>query len=164
MTRLLVVTGSRALNDTLVARAWALRELAARIFADDAAIVVHGQCKGSPDDWADELAKLARITRIAWPIDGGPLVFVPVQSFGWHVRDLRDSASYPYQGPKPRNAAMIRWAADQRDASHVVRVLALRAPWATTHGTEHTATVARRAGLDVVELVCPPECGPTDGR
>lgn len=175
MTRLLVVTGSRSLDATLAAKTWALRELAARIFAGDVDVVVHGACRHSPDDWADHLAHslpswgtIAHVIR--WPLPSSRVVDHCAEGAGpykivkGHFVRLRDHDRYPYTTPLERNAAMIRWAADQRDAGHVVRVLGLRTPWATTGGTAATLRHAQRAGLDVVELVCPPECGPTEGR
>lgn len=45
-----------------------------------------------------------------------------------------------------------------------VRVLALTAPWAKTHGTEHTVARAREAGLVVEVRACPAELGPREVR
>lgn len=168
--RLLVVTGSRALNDTRASKTWALRILAEHVFAGDVDVVVTGACRRSPDDWADHLANsrtswgtVAHVIR--WPVPGGSLTDHcdeggPYKVVRGHFVRLRDADRYPYTTPLERNAAMIRWAADQRDAGHVVRVLGLRAPWATTGGTAATLRHAQRAGLDAVEYVCPREFGP----
>lgn len=168
--RLLVVTGSRALADTRAAKRWALHILAEHLFAGDVDVVVTGACRRSPDDWADHLANSRTswgtvVQVIRWPLPGGSLTDHcdeggPYKIVKGHFVRLRDADRYPYTTPLERNAAMVRWAADQRAVGHVVRVLGLRAPWAATRGTEHTLTQARKAGLDAVECVCPRELGP----
>lgn len=163
---LLVVAGARALDVSPAARLWAMRELAARVFDGRTTTVVQGRCAKSPDEWADELAKLARLTRVAWPIDGGPQVLYPVQLFGWHVRGLRDAARYPYCGPIPRNEAMARWAGDQLRAGHDVTAVTLRCDWPAADGRRTNGTVRARdylvtqLGADrVTDLVCPLSLG-----
>ena len=165
--RILVVAGARALDVSPAARLWAMRELAARVLSGRYTTVVQGRCAKSPDEWADELAKLGRLVRIAWPIDGGPLVSIPVQPFGWHVRDLRDAARYPYQGPLPRNEAMALWAGDQRRAGHDVDAVTLRCDWPAADGRRTNGTgrardylVAQLGADRVTDLVCPLEYGP----
>lgn len=123
-----------------------------------------GACPKSPD----ELAKLARLVRIAWPRDGGPQVFIPVQPFGWHARDLRDADRYPYQGPLQRNEAMALWAGDQLRAGRDVDAVTLRCDWplkdgerktlGTTHARDHLVT--QLGAARVTDLVCPREFGP----
>lgn len=163
--RVLVVAGARALQDTPGARRWSLTQLTTAADELGADVVVHGGCAG-PDLWADELAKMALLTRVVWPHSAAPHVLAYVDG-AWRSKELRDAELYRYQGPLPRNAAMARWAAAQAIAGHRVVAVILRAPWSRTHGSEHARDQLRKriGDVNVADLVCPGERGPkNDGE
>lgn len=159
--RILVVAGSRALQDTPGARRWSLAQLTMAIDELGADAVVHGGCAG-PDLWADELAKMALLMRIVWPHSATPHVLAHTDGVGWRSKELRDAELYPYHGPLPRNATMARWAAAQAVANHRVAAVVLRAPWSRTRGSEHARDQLRKriGEVNVADLVCSPEHGP----
>lgn len=165
--RILVVAGSRALARTPAARLWALAEIIAAMRTHSADTVCHGACIGSPDEWSSDLARMARIGTVAWPLSPNRArVWAP----GVAPRNLLDGDRYPYDGPHPRNAAMARWAGDRLRVGDDVRALTLRCPWPmadgrTTQGTAHArGELVRALGAErVTDLVCPRELGPTAG-
>lgn len=163
--RILVVAGARALSRTSAARLWALAEIATAMHAHRVTAVCHGACLASPDEWTGDLARLARVTIIGWPLTVNKArIWTP----GTVPRDLRDGDRYTYEGPHPRNAAMARWAGDRLRAGDDVRGLTLRCDWPmtdgrATQGTAHARSeLVRALGAErVVDLVCPREFGPT---
>jgi len=160
--RLLLVTGSRALADTAEAEEWAKRQL--RDFAAHAwwgkrpTIVVAGDAAG-PDTHAIDYARLLRIDYAQWCLDGW-IDGTRVHPW-WTERNSRPPAR---QWPLERNARMVASVAERAAEGDSVRVLALTAPWAKTHGTEHTVARAREAGLVIEARACPAELGPDEAR
>lgn len=154
--RILVVTGSRALDVDDRPRRWARRLVAH--WMTEVALVVHGGARG-PDLYADSLAAYLFLPRVVFPLvaPGRPLTRA-----GNRARATRDADRYAYdvRDPLTRTAAMVRWAADRAAEGHDVTVLGLRAPWAITRGTAHTLTLAREAELHVVEHEPPEEAWP----
>lgn len=165
--RILVVAGARALSRTPAARLWALAAIARVMHDLRATAVCHGACPDSPDTWADDLAKTAHVTRVRWPIDGGPHILWQ-RDGACGSRPIAHAELYTYEGPHPRNATMARWAGHELTVEHHdVCALTLRCPWPmtdgrTTHGTAHARNELVRAigAARVVDLVCPRELGP----
>lgn len=152
--RILLVTGSRALNDTPAAKQWAHRKLAAALDYWEPTLLVHGGCAKSPDAWAGALASCRAHVYYA----DGRLVEIDRS----RVATLLGAWTIDNERPHPllRNERMVR-AVSATDALSVY-VLALTAPWAKTHGTEHTVARAREAGLVVEVRACPAELGPRE--
>jgi len=154
---ILLVCGSRALTERPEAEAWAREILWQTILAlprvespHAASVVVVGDASG-PDAWALDIAgqtACARWCRYAldgyrYKTDGVPM--------SWSAMPALPVAK---AWPLVRNAVMVREVAGlARDFGDVVRVIGLVSPWATTHGTEHTLGLARRAGLPVERWV-----------
>lgn len=158
--RVLLVTGSRALAKTPAARQWACARLCehfAWLLDGPDPLVIHGGCRGSPDAWSGDLAGALDLRQRVYLANGRMEVYQ-----GRRQTEACVWSTSPGT-PLDRNRYMVETVARKLQGLPL-RVLALRASWATTHGTEHTITLARGAGLDVVELVCPPELGPTEGR
>lgn len=167
-TRILVVTGARALDVHGPSRAWARRLVAHWMTiaseAGEVGLVVHGDARG-PDSWADYLALWLNLPRIVFSLvrPGAPVLWD-----GQRTRPARDAERYRYdwRDPLSRNAAMIRWAADRRAESHDVSVLALTAPWSPTGGTRATMARALEYELPVIHHDAPdwtwPECDERD--
>lgn len=172
--RILVVAGARALLRTPEARVWSLAQIATAMHTHRADVIVHGACKGSPDEWADELARQALLSRVRFPVGEAPTIIVhrdhaPV----WAARPIAHAKIYVRSTPLDRNAAMALWA------SHVTvaaagdfRALTLRCDWPLRDGeraTQGTATardrlVAALGAARVTDLVCPRELGPEVSR
>lgn len=158
MTRVLLVTGARSLADDPAAEAWARGLIAEALAGVDLLIV--GDAPG-PDAWAWKRAGLTygRTTCHQY-LTRGSFAGGVVKRDG---RTCVDAHRWAPRGtsthPLDRNAAMVRDIAAMRDAGHTVSVLALldgRKPAVVkpgedrpTRGTEHTARLARDAGLMV---------------
>ncbi len=161
--RILVICGSRALDASPRPRRWAKREIAAALarFAPD--VVVHGFARG-PDTWADELAACLELPRVHFALSVDRPWCFDARGVG---RLAKGAERYTYDGapkvkPLARNEAMMRWAADRSTEGHIVMVLALRAPWATTKGTAHALTCARDFELAVTAPDLPPDAWPDE--
>jgi len=156
----ILVTGSRALADTPSAAEWCQGILADTIGAlPPGSIVVHGFADG-PDTWAWEACARFGVRQRAYYATGRLEDGVPAREgasreiavsrwIGWTSLDAIPLRRRPLE----RNRAMVSWCAAQPDA----RCLALVAPWSRTHGTEHTAGLARKAGIAVDVRECPGE-------
>lgn len=169
--RVLVVGGARALSRTPAARLWALAEIAAAMRAHGATVVAHGACRGSPDEWADDLARIALVARVRFPVGEAPTIIVhrdraPV----WAARPIAHAKIYVRSTPLDRNAAVAQWASAVMVAgAGDVRALTLRCDWPfvdgqrATQGSAHARDqLVRALGADrVTDLVCPRELGPT---
>lgn len=155
--KILLVTGSRALNDTAAARAWAMDLLCVRIgrlpYAN--ASVWTGGCARSPDTWAEQLARKRGLMRVTFSLDGW-IYRDGKRTDLWSPAETEPAVHDRKTWPLVRNAAMIERLVG---GGNQATVLALRAPWACTHGTEHTVELARRAGIVVEEQMCPAEHG-----
>lgn len=142
--RALLVTGSRVLAGSECERM--ARDVVSRAIEGVDAVVV-GDASG-PDEWAfDAVVSHGWIVR-RYCLDG------TVVGEAWDVRrrwiDAPTlEAAPPARVPLLRNAAMVGDLATRaaRADEWKVRYLALVAGWATTHGTEHTARLARDAGI-----------------
>mgnify|MGYP005610075493 FL=1 len=157
VTRVLLITGARSLADDPAAEAWARGKIAAALVGVDLLIV--GDAPG-PDRWAMyEGRDLSHGVHVYWTRG---------KDAGWILSpDGEGEASYEGRwappgtptGPLDRNAAMVATARANMLRGHTVSVLALldgRKPAVVkpgekrpTRGTEHTARLARAAGLTV---------------
>ena len=157
MTRVLLITGARSLADDTAAEAWARGLIAEALRGVD--LLIAGDAPG-PDAWAlHEGRDLSHGVHVYWTRG---------KDAGWILSpDGEGEASYEGRWaprgasthPLDRNAAMVAHAARMLREGHDVRVLALldgRKPAVVppgearpTRGTEHTARLARDAGLTV---------------
>jgi len=145
---ILVVTGSRVLADQAGSERWALAVL--HELVPIAATVVTGDARG-PDRWALTVARTTGRRWASYALDG----FVrrghgdPVR---WGTPDPKDQRNRATAAAwcLHRDRVLVADAVRAHAAGRSVRVLALVAPWSTTHGTEYTAERARAAGLEVV--------------
>jgi len=150
--RILLVTGSRALEDS--AQEADARGLL-RAFAEIAApsVVVAGDARG-PDEWAIEWAAMCGIPTRMWSLDGWIYDEHKARNVDWWKADKkRRGTESALPKPLQRNLAMVRSAAAKARWGAHVQVLALEASWSATKGTAHTAGLALRAGLAVVHTV-----------
>ena len=156
MTRVLLVTGARSLADDPAAEAWARGKIAAALVGVDLLIV--GDAPG-PDAWAwDEGANLALVPW-AFYTRGNGAGWIVTERNGVRSRTERWAPPGVAVHPLDRNAAMVATARANMLRGHTVSVLALldgRKPAVVkpgekrpTRGTEHTAGLARDAGLTV---------------
>lgn len=143
--------GARSLADSPAAEAWARELIAAALVGVDLLIV--GDAPG-PDAWASRIQRDAR-RRVDCYRTHGPNAGWIDTSHGERWDRVRMWSEGVSRHPLARNAAMVRDIAAMRDAGHDVRVLALldgrkaSATGRVTRGTEHTARLARDAGLTV---------------
>lgn len=157
MKTILILTGSRAWAVDARSRTWARRALARAFVELSPDVVAHGGARGW-DTEGDQLAAWLSIARAVFPLgEARPYL---IRAGGG--RPLAHADRYPYQGPLPRNAAMMHWGADRAAEGHKVQVLAARAPWSGTGGTRHAIGQARLFGLPVTDLEFPPEAWPDD--
>lgn len=152
--QIVIVTGARILADDPAAVAWA-REILTRELAS-ATLVVAGDARG-PDQWAHEIAQgmVAPIACERWCINGRiekHTVHHAVRGEFFHAGCWADASTTrdPQRRPLARNAAMIA-AYDPFRTHATVRLVALHHALATTNGTAHTVSLARKAGIDVTE-------------
>ena len=151
---LLLVTGSRALASFEPARRWLRDELATR----GPAVVVTGDAPG-PDGvaawWVGEQPWPAPELR-AYCLDGHRRDWWSQANPPRWVEPARMAEEIGLRGrrrwPLFRNTVMVH---DVEKVAHLfdVTVLALKADWSATQGTAHTAGLARRLRLPVVERV-----------
>ena len=167
MTRVLLITGARSLADDRDAEAWARGLIAAALVGVDLLIV--GDADG-PDEWAwDEAITAGTSARHRYYARGDSAGWIEV----WDGHPLRFShgalqrwatpamwRKWGRRFPLERNAAMVaecrvRVVDDGADVS-VLALLDGRKPAVVkpgekrpTRGTEHTARLARAAGLTV---------------
>ena len=157
---ILLVTGSRALDDTQAAYEWASEQFLGLLceHPEKNELVVTGCARGA-DAIASKLADRALVFhRLGYVHTVGAAPVLPPwcddprpahgDRAAWKARLLA------------RDRAMVAWVAAQ---SGVRRCLALLAPWTKTQGTAYTAAQAERAGIAVTRLVCPVEFGPDGG-
>ena len=152
--RILVVTASRVLCDTQAARSWLYAQCVAAIEEAEPrpGLVVNGGAKS--DRVATDVASRNNIDWREFRLDGwtyGPELSDVAQIYRWR------HGGGPESNPLNRNARMIECVGAVSRERWSIEVLALVAPWAKTHGTDHTATLARKAGFKVTRLECPME-------
>ena len=149
MTRVLLVTGSRALVGSPYEER-AKMMLAEHIERLCPSLVVAGDAPG-PDSWAiDQAAAIYASTRI-YGLDG---LVRGASGTVFQAWDPRSSWPAPTRSnPLDRNAAMVRDVAELRAKGAHVEVLWLEAAWSATKGTAHTLAKARAAGLEITRIV-----------
>lgn len=161
MTRaLILVTGSRALADTPAATIWAKGVLRAAIGALPLDGVVCAGDASGPDLYALTLARRMKLATISFRLDGVRVVSGEPAQRWYHDPDDTAEARFGRRWPLVRNERMVDEVALWARLWCVASVVAVHAPWARTHGTAHTVTLARKAELAVVEHTCPLEHAP----
>lgn len=142
MTRILLVTGSRALAAAdYEQRACALLAAHAEHYAPT--IVVCGDADG-PDSWAASWAtSTGRGLRI-YALDGWV--------YDERLARLRQWHDGPASSPLARNVAMVNETAAQRAKGWDVEALGLEARWSDTQGTARALAAARGAGLPITRI------------
>lgn len=144
MRRALLVTGSRALAGSACERM--AHDVVSRAI-DGVDVVIVGDASG-PDAWALGYATARGVTDRRYCLNGTVMCRSDVRRRWIDAPTLE--AAPPYRVPLLRNAAMVAElaarAARQPDEWEV-SYLALVAQWSQTHGTEHTARLAREAGI-----------------
>jgi len=143
--RVLVVTGSRAFDVDANARAWARWAIAHKFSAFCPDVIAHGAARGV-DTYADELAAWLGIPRAVFGLSKST---AHLRLPSGMSRPIKNDLRYKFSDPLSRNDALVRWAADQSAEGHVVEVLGLRAPWATTRGTKYTLDRALELDLRI---------------
>lgn len=152
--RVLLVTGSRALSYTPAAEAWARDKLRAALDWWEPTLLVHGGCPRSPDVWAHGLAECAVRVYFA----GGRVEDHAARGASASVGTWLTPGDVAH--PLMRNVRMVEAISMLRFESAEVLVVGLTAPWARTHGTEHTLARADDYGLRTAIRACPAELGP----
>jgi hypothetical protein len=157
--RILVVTGSRALDADARSRFWAKSAITESFVNHLPGLVVHGGARG-PDTWAEEFAAWLGLPRVWFGVGGAGLAVLRLPN--GHARKIVDAERYAYasRDPLARNDAMIRWAADQAARGHAVKVVGLLAPWTNSGGTAYTLVAARNHDLSVRTFEAPAEVWP----
>ncbi len=143
--RSLLVTGSRALDDTRDASVWARAIVRFVIDQGFCWLVVAGDARG-PDDHAIACARSDGAPFERWCLDG--FVRGSGERRWWPEGEPRRPAKL---WPLERNRRMVEAFAER--AKDADRVLALYAPWARTQGTAHTVGLPRAPGLRGMERV-----------
>lgn len=163
--RVLLVTGSRVLADTLAARAATRSRVAWAIANFTPALLVHGAAVGA-DELAEAEAKDLGLDLLAFPAEAGrPMPTGELASAALSDAEQERAWTYPMRKPLARNATMVEFCAHLRDVLHAkVAVLALHAPWSLTGGTAHTVELATAARFRVKPWKCPAAFGPQGGR
>ena len=159
VTRVLLITGARSLADDPAAEAWARGKIAAALVGVDLLIV--GDAPG-PDAWACRIQRDALRRVECYRTHGLNIGWVDTAHCEEWDRVRRWSpprAIHSTRYPLMRNAAMVRDCGHYAAEGHDVRCLALldgRKPAVVQPGekrptrcTEHTASLARAAGLTV---------------
>jgi hypothetical protein len=160
--RLLLVCGSRSLGaehgGTKASTDWAYDILRSQIANPKHRpdVVINGDAHG-PDRWSSMTALTLGIECRAYRLDGNVYTWDTMGSQFVHSR-WRD-ADGPAVNPLERNRALVAAAARALDEGWDVQVLGLVAPWAKTHGTDHTLAQARHSGLKVARWDCPESYG-----
>lgn len=165
VSRILFVSGSRSLDRTTAARAWAI-DILQRAFAWwRPALLVHGGCEDCPDTWADDIAYHDDIPTLVFLRDGTvvPSGEIPkcvtFRATRWTSEEHLLSHP-PRRRPLMRNEEMVRVLSEEVGDAEVL-CMGLGAPWSERHGTEHTVGLARASKKMRVEYrVCPAEFGP----
>lgn len=164
--RILFVSGSRALNRPS-ARPWAYGILRAAFDWWSPALLVHGGCKGCPDEWSDDIARDDKVVVRAFLKDGsieptGEMPWTPVGFGGDRWTSPEHLAAHPeWRWPLVRNQAMVDALVIEVEMGAEVLCVGLGAPWSKRHGTEHTVRLARASRRMRVEYrLCPEEFGP----
>lgn len=155
---IIVLTGSRAWDTDAKSRSWARGALVQTFALHGPDLVAHGAAPGW-DHEGDSLAQWVGVPRAVFALSRQiPFLHLP----GGTARPLADADRYRYDGPLPRNAALMRWAADRAADGHRVVVVGCIAPWSVTRGTRHAIEQAKALDLNVVEIEAPESSFPDD--
>lgn len=109
-------------------------------------VVMAGGAIG-PDAWAAEHARSRHHDTVEYKLDGYRWLN------GVKKEPWINTASALIEYPLQRNVSMVAAAERAAKAGWNVGVLALYAPWSTTHGTAYTAKHAKAAGFEVSERI-----------
>lgn len=147
---ILLVTGSRSLENYRTARRWVHDAIQQAIVVHDIDAVVSGNASG-PDVWSSIAAMGSGVAHIEFQSNETAAIVPSAKGKGLFPRvwlSPPEAAVYIHRNKLPlaRNVAMVSHVA--RFAPKV-RVLAFMDPQSTTHGTLHTVNHARDAGLTV---------------
>lgn len=153
----ILITGSRSLNPA--GKEWAIGHIKAALAPNEEMdiSVLNGGADG-PDRWATEIGLGQGLYVAEWRTDGIRYAGVGMQSIGrWKAPAGSEGKPTPLQ----RNLAMIEALLAAKKAGYTVGVLALVDPKSPTHGTDHTVSAAKAAGIDVDrrEFVTVPTAG-----
>ena len=155
--RILLVTGSRALDDHVQALHWEREQVSARADSFRPTLVVTGDARG-PDESARVHAKRRGLPLECWSLSGWVAAWGAGRDRRWWPES--EPPLTPRHWPLERNRRMVAHVAELAKTAEATLVLALYAPWSRTQGTAHTVGLARAAGLTVIEATCPAEYGP----
>ncbi len=183
--RLLLVTGSRALDDTDEARAWGMVVVARAVAGlghDDQGsevrskyqtaaaglgagpgprVVLTGGCPRGPDRYATIVAagEGLGVRVVEYRLDGRRWELAPGTPLGRLAApgawSSRPWRDGPATHPHERNRALVAAAGRALAAGWSVQVLAVLAPWSPTRGAYVTAELAEAAGLLVARAEAP---------
>lgn len=153
---ILLVTGSRSLAQSTAAMRWACGVIDERLLARSVTLVVFGDANG-PDQWAWRCVLRhnlkADAERIAWAcftLDGAINGTCHHLARAWADADAQANCGDAKRWPLVRNEHMVKHVAELANFLYPrAECLALIDPQSRTHGTEHTATLAERAGITV---------------
>jgi hypothetical protein len=161
MSRLLLISGSRTLDDSPEASQWARSAVRREIVSmPPGSVVVCGDARG-PDTYAAEFATLRGFELCQFCLDGwiqGP----PQGPARWATGPVPKRHDPGWRRwPLVRNEFMVRWAATygQHWSRSCVGLIDSTSP---TKGTGHTLAAARRAGLAVREETWPAPRAPAE--
>jgi len=153
---LLLVTGSRSVcvshGGTKRSFGWALDTLKRHILNGRPDLIINGGAEG-PDRMSANIAGSLGIEWHKYLLDGWIYTVDSMDSV-LRVARWRD-AEGPVVSPLERNRALVAASVKARNEGWQVHVLGLVAPWAKTHGSDHTIAQAKHAGLEVTRIECP---------
>jgi len=159
----LLVAGSQALAATPTATFWTRARIAEALDGvPPNTVVLVGRCPDAPDEWAADLAMARHLRVVEYDGVRGARYENSRLAGNWNQRwdvDWRklDSGARLQE----RDRVLVQALVASRKKGWQVRVLALVAPWAKTHGTADVIAWAREVGIEVVERTCPTEMGPS---
>jgi len=165
MIKVLLVTGSRALEQLQAVRPKAHADLQQLIMAlPDNSIVVSGDARG-PDDWSRTIAMNRYLTHVCYDRYGERVAMrYATQPSGRMRAEITDhrhwtndaEAHTPEQWKElllRRDRVMVHEIVKAHEEKKIeASVVALIASWSRTHGTEYTANKAEKSGLKVERL------------
>ncbi len=148
MKRLLLVTGSRVLDNSDTPREWGkqvLRNAISRLDSGD--VILSGGARG-PDTWAVEEAARRGVRRVELKLNGVRYENgEPTKLWCREDPKKKDPSKFPLE----RNEALIDTALAAMKAGWQARVLALVSSASSTHGTAFTVSLAEAKGLTVTQ-------------
>lgn len=142
--RVMVITSSRAVDDTRAAQLYATVRLWEAMDIVRPRYVVHGGAPGG-DMLADSIARALRIHRVVFDLDGYRYLDES-KRVQWTTRTREELG--PKQWPLHRNEKMVDFC--ESVAGVELCIYGVWAPWSKTQGTLHTARL--RAKSDAVRV------------